>query len=271
MADTIVYVDPGVAGGLGDGTTWINAYASIKLASLAMISEDVGGNDVIFLCRTLDGTKDTGGGGFIQAIVNAGTVYYRGNEVLTQTTLDTTKYIQNYSDSNDGIDIRQANPIVEYIQFEPIGVDARTALNFANTLSVVPIARNCLIDFRGCSRAGQAGIATSSENDNGLIYNNFIYDTTGLGVLLNASDNAGFYNNTIVVTLATDGIAILSSSLTPTLKNNLIQDASAQDYDIDAVSVTSAKNISSDTTSPDEAYREITKDGIHDKIQGIVI
>lgn len=55
------YVDPGVVGGLGDGTSWANAYSSLSACEAARSQDltDNGGDTMIWWCKSSDGTADT--------------------------------------------------------------------------------------------------------------------------------------------------------------------------------------------------------------------
>jgi len=214
---------------------------------------DFSGNDVIFLCRTLDGTKDTGGGATIQFLVNPGTIYYRGSEALIQTYLDTTKYIQRWTDNAEGIDCNHDNFVLENIQLEPVGASADHCISIIGSDNC--IIRGNLIDASGHTRSGRYGVNNQS-NTNTQVYNNFFNDITSICVAFINSTNGGFYNNTFIDGGGI-GVYFNAGSTGCTLRNNIINSAAANNYYFE-VAKTSSNNISSDATSPDVAFRNIS-------------
>lgn len=250
MAEQIVYVDPGVSGGLGDGSSRANAYASLRAATLAG-GGDKGGDDVTTICFTSDGTKDTGGGSYPGlSITNAGTVTYKGENLLTQTYIDTTNYVMSNSDANEGFDVR-TGCIVENMQFD--GSPTQEAIEIASAGDNTTI-RRCLLDASNLV----ANIVVFANGAQDCVFiNNVIYEGAAYAMLVQSGPGWLVANNTIVGTYAVDGFW-LHSGAGCTIKNNIIEGAATEDYDLDVGDEDTASNISEDTSSPDVAFREIT-------------
>lgn len=90
-------------------------------------------------------------------------------------------------------------------------------------------------------------IRVDSAANNILVKNSIVYEFSS-GYLRFGGTTATAYNNTVI----SCSYGIVQSAGTVTIKNNLVQNSTNDDY---SGTFTSAKNVSEDATSPDVAYR----------------
>ncbi len=91
--DYTYYVDPDVVGGLGDGSSWANAYSSLQAAETAQQRDLVSSDDrVWFQCRASAGTADIKAAfsGWSTDVDN--TIWIVGDDFPADGIFDTSKY-----------------------------------------------------------------------------------------------------------------------------------------------------------------------------------
>ena len=193
------------------------------------------------------------------------------------TSWDSDKYFLKCADKEGVIGVQINYVHIEGIQIEQYGSTVpeqqfyrHCGVQQQNAIYLWIIG--CFIRFTGTTmtEASHAGIVLDADNDNQTIItaNNII---VGFDYGIKAANYLGnnviiaVYNNTIIdpnlYGIWTDGNSFRSGEVLA-LKNNIVQGAGTADYFISDSgyigTYTHSNNISSDTNSPDAAYREIT-------------
>ena len=183
MAELTYYVDTDVSGGLGDGSSWANAYASLNACLTAEATNLVGsGNNVVVLCRASNGTADT-----IQASTAGWGCSYNTGETLEIRCADTIGYswndtIYRMSNSNMTYSLRNtlSGVIVNGLQMEVAAINAnyQHCLDLFGFLSNNPIeVKNCL--FKSANQSTYRERLVYLELAGGRVvymYNNVFYN-----------------------------------------------------------------------------------------------
>jgi hypothetical protein len=206
MATLLRYVDPDVVGGLGDGSSWENAYSSLNscIAGQAQNLTDGGGDIMSIQCRSSAGTNDTA------AVVEDGfttnaTCYLEitGTDFPTNGVLDTTKYTIALTNSTL---IQIDDDYVRLHNLQLVGTTTGTGTTYGIHVAAVATSHiridSCII--KGiCSGTGTAyGIYVSDSSATVRTYNCLIYnwksgtDTTHAGARISAGSSVIFYNCT---------------------------------------------------------------------------
>ena len=126
------------------------------------------------------------------------------------------------------------------------------------------IVTNCIIKGPPTAAGDNSGITvTVATGATAVFVNNIVYDWAFCGIL-DADGTSGtifyLYNNTIVSN-GTHGFRSFGNASAIILYNNLIQGSSDKNYSLDScTAITSAANISEDTSSPNAALRSIVID-----------
>ena len=150
------------------------------------------------------------------------------------------------------------------------GMQIRNTSGASSARGIQVIGTGCIIDGNliEASNTNVAGNAIDitglSSGDNVYIVNNAIFGYWTAGIFGNYSNpllDIIAYNNTIDGANIDKGIDLNAGSTNVSiyLKNNIVQSCTTADYEITGTySLTSANNISSDTSSPDTSYRSLT-------------
>jgi hypothetical protein len=229
------YTDPDVVGGLGDGTSWANAYSSMNAWEAAEQTDLVTATDThIVYCRASSGTADTTALGLDGWTTNATyfvTVQAASGDESVKTGWDTNRY---RLDTTDNLAIRIGQPFTVYDGIQTRNVYSAT--NFRNAIQVsgslltsgaeVTI-KNCYVT-NGGSGATYRGIVVNDADVTAYIENNIVYNALDNGILLQAG-TALLYNNTVYGSGA-DNI-YSNAGTTITCKNN-VSGNSPDDFDL---------------------------------------
>ena len=178
MADSNYYVDPDVVGGLGDGSSWANAFSSSNAAETALQRSIASGDNVIVHCRSNAGSADSTNfeiNGW--TTLSDGILYWQVDQADRHSgKWDTSKYRISASDVN-AISNRE-----EFVRF--IGLQVEVTSATANGKSVWTQA------------AAAAGAAIYIEN---CIFKGHDNDTYSSPVCnLGDADPAYFIKNCVV-------------------------------------------------------------------------
>lgn len=199
--DTVYFVDPDVSGGLGDGSSWANAYSTLEAAQLARAGTILGGYRVIFECRASSGSPDTVAVEF-GAWQGAGTLIFRSTDKTYRLTQ--TDYWAMYADLSSGI-----NWECEDFQFEvtyTTGDSYCLMIDASSASSTVKMQRCYLYLFAPGDESPPTSQVIYCNGNNIVtdIYNNLIIveSDDNPEVYMFAGVNGGthtIYNNTFVV------------------------------------------------------------------------
>ena len=269
------YVDKDVVGGLGDGTSWANAYSSLN-AWEAGEEDDLptAGNSHLVHCRASSGSADT----FAFIIEGWGTgasntITIQGN--VEDFKWDSTKYHMSLA-ANDGagIEIREHYVIIDKLQITHAGTTntADVGIKVRNSNKYETIKNNII-------KGGYNGIYMNPYSDDRTIdiYNNLVYDAaeSGINCADTTANNVSIYNNTVCYCNHTTqgasagGIRVQDTAITG-LQNNLCYDNYNADF-ADAADSQGDYNFSKDTTangsnsltSQADPFEDYTNDDFH--------
>lgn len=197
MADIVRYVDTDVVGGLGDGTSWANAYSSLNAFEAAEQVDLVSAGDTMTVnCRGVAADTNTvyftgwttGASNFITVIGDWSALYQ----------YDSNKYVINTSSpSNPTVSVRQNYTVVKNVQIQQ---DNTTANGYAYEC----LNSNCTLEksfLQKYSSGGfGGGVSLSGFNVTGnTVQNCIIQDMPGYGIRINTggTNTHNIYNNTI--------------------------------------------------------------------------
>jgi hypothetical protein len=208
MADVIRYVDPGVVGGLGNGTSWANAYSSMNAWNVAEATNLVTSttNHYCYFRSTggvIDTTPTT-----IDTTWTTSTTYklYLTGDV-TEAKWDTSKYIFQGSNLIRIMTIYAGWVVVSNMQFEITGLNAHTqACLYAN--GSAPSSdiwiKNCIVKsanqatYRERAMSFNTGTGRTLRAWNCIVWNvnNTIANAANVALYVTGVGNKYFYNNT---------------------------------------------------------------------------
>ena len=241
MAIVERYVDPDVSGGLGDGTSWANAYSSLTSWEAAEQADLVAAGDQhTVYCRSGSGSIDTaaliingwttGVENYIQIIVpeeyrhdgKAGTTNYRlsgsidvvelyvrieGIECLTGTV---NGLLRVSADTRSGSDIRIEKNLIH----DKSNVGGASGIDNAGFAYNATIVNNIIYNITVPSGPFSGRHAYGIRAAQGwIVYNNTVYqvnneDADGDGIGLNASSTALVKNNAVFDCTSVGGLGL---------------------------------------------------------------
>lgn len=229
MPETVYYVDTGVSGGAGDGSSWDNAYSSLNTAENAREADISGGDAVVFRCRASTGVADgvaAISGGWVTDADSYVKVYCDAADSGGRHAgvWDTSKYRIEGSNGNV-FTVAEDYVWLEGLQVQKTASSGNfqvpfyvSGLNASNHTRV----GNCLFWGDDNNSYTQAGAYLNSANSVLTVWNSLFYCAGGsnsnfsCGVLANAGVTFNFYSCLMVG--AYYGIRI-GSGRTVTAKN----------------------------------------------------
>jgi len=250
MADTIYYVNTASTAG-GDGTTNATtganrAYPTLYAFEAARQTTISSGNRIIVYC---DGGKDNTSVTFGGWTINGQLIITAHANSKHIGVLNLNKYY--YSNQ---ITINESNITFDGLQFYQ-DTTSTTSLYLASA-SINPTVKNCIFRGRG-NGSGYAVRSVFSKAGTTLICNNIFYDIEIALALVNTSTSSTdlVFNNTIVNKTGEllNSAINLSGASNYFISNNLIKGSFTAGAYVDSstgMTPTTAKNITSDTTSP---------------------
>lgn len=274
MAEIIRYVDPDVSGGLGDGTSWADAYASLTVWEAAESTDLVSADDWHHVyCRASAGSVDNSLV-LIAAWVTDATHYIlveaaAGDEAL-KTSYSASRYRLEVTDDRC-LEIFEDYTRIKSIQIKAI-YDTANFLGAIFFRSPSPASNdmwvdNCRVETSGggvyygsfCDDAN-ANIKMRNNIFNNCerwavsfnqfttleFYNNIIYNPNFQGVLLNGDGDADIKNNSIFET--TDDVSNASTG-TVTVQYNCADDDLNTEF-------TETTNVQPSGSDPDNEYSD---------------
>ncbi len=194
-----IYVDPGVVGGTGDGSTFANAYSSLNVAENAEdgdITLSTGSDEyVVFECRSTGGTADTA------TVTVIGWTTAADNYILVRAHVNHRPdgIYGNVSDSYrlETVDAACISVDEAYVRFD--GLQVKITYATSDT-------------FKICFQLG------TSETDNDLRVDNCYVDCNPgatvkyIGMSLVGADSSPLIRNTIVVNFPRRGVQIAAGT-----------------------------------------------------------
>ncbi len=238
MADVIRYIDP-TATGLGDGTSWTDAYTTIDAWHTAEATDLVTAGDThTVYCRRNGGGEDTSSISTSSWTTDA-TNYLKiaaadGDQCL-KSGWDDTRFVWASSGGSTPITVRD-EIIIDGIQFEG-DTDTSYIFNFTANATTDTVIRNCRM--RNTSSATGTcfyfNYSTSAKIENCVIrdFNKAVENNSTAGPLV--------YNNTIID--CSLGVHQDNTSGTTTIVNNALVNSSTWEEN---GTITSNYNASSD-------------------------
>ena len=220
MAEQKRFIDTDVAGGLGDGSSLANAYATLSACEAAEQGDfDTANDTALWECYATSGTADSSVS-TIDGSVTSATDYIQVEASAADRAnldgLDTAKYRKDMATAN-GITVSDDNVRLVGLQIDGGTSGHGIALsNSAATTKVIHID-SCLITTASSVHDG-INVNMFGGTETVFIFNNVIYDTGDNGIQISDANATNIYNNTFV-DCGDHGIA--TSAGTVTLINNL--------------------------------------------------
>lgn len=253
MADYVWYVDPDAVGG-GTGVDWANAYTSMAAAEAAKEMDLTSASDTVTFKARNTSSADSGFDfdGWTTAVGEDITIEVESGDRTPDGVFSTSYYHVIGSAWSEAINIYENYVTIHGIQVQTI----------ANSYDAIYLrGTNCEVAYsvimnNGSANNNNRGIRVNLTDH--LIYNNVIYDFNKIGIYVAGGDsNIYIYNNTIVD--CDTGIEVNFAN-NGTYKNNILYSNTTADWSNvgPSTGLTTAKNITSDTSSPDGGgYQEI--------------